>query len=281
MKAEEIRRVVASIRAHLFKNANATAIGMLKSQFKGSGLMFKEHRVYTHGDDVRFIDWKLLAKNQIPYIKTFEEERNIEITVIIDATPSMLAGHKGVSKLQAAVDIACLLYLLAERTGDHIHILIVKDTIVDLPKCSGEEGIVRLIEALENNGIANNKGQIHYDIEGVKRIESNVLYAQLSRCLRRHGQLVFLSDFIDFLDPYHVGRFLRDKRTHCFRLISPLEELSRAPYRLLSTNDGKTLYWQINAKKRVNLPPAFGKRMRPIRLKDRYLETFVREMYRS
>ena len=49
--------------------------------------MFKEHQIYSHGDDVRFIDWKLLAKSQTPYIKTFEEERNVEISIILDATP--------------------------------------------------------------------------------------------------------------------------------------------------------------------------------------------------
>ena len=200
MNTEEVRHIVASIKTHLFKNANAMAIGMLKSHFKGSGLMFKEHRIYSHGDDVRFIDWKLLAKSQVPYIKTFEEERNVEISVILDATPSMLTGYKGVSKLRAAVEMTCLLYLLAERTHDLIHVFIVKDTVVDLPKSSGEEGIVRLIEALEQHAIADASGRIHYDIEGLKRIESGELYRQLSKCLKKHREIVFLSDFIDFLD---------------------------------------------------------------------------------
>jgi uncharacterized protein (DUF58 family) len=73
----EVRRVVGRIQASLFKNSNSTSVGVLKSQFRGTGLQFREHQVYEPGDDVRFIDWKILAKMNTPYIKTFEEERNV------------------------------------------------------------------------------------------------------------------------------------------------------------------------------------------------------------
>ena len=62
------------------------------------GLQFKEHQIYCHGDDVRFIDWKLYARTNTPYIKTFEEERNVEIIIFIDLSLSMLMGHRGIDK---------------------------------------------------------------------------------------------------------------------------------------------------------------------------------------
>ncbi len=62
MNIVEIEKTVAKIQTHLFKNSNSYAIGMLKSHFRGAGIQFKEHQVYCHGDDVRFIDWKLSAK---------------------------------------------------------------------------------------------------------------------------------------------------------------------------------------------------------------------------
>ena len=77
MKINEVRKIVGRLRVNLFKRANSFSIGMLKTQFRGTGLQFKEHQVYSFGDDVRFIDWKILAKTNHPYIKTFEEERNI------------------------------------------------------------------------------------------------------------------------------------------------------------------------------------------------------------
>ena len=85
MNIIEVRKIVGQIKTQLFKQSNSFSIGMLKSHFRGSGLQFKEHRQYTHGDDVRFIDWKILAKTGEPFIKTFEEERNVQIAVVIDA----------------------------------------------------------------------------------------------------------------------------------------------------------------------------------------------------
>lgn len=61
MDTSEVRKIVSNIKGSLFRNANSFSIGMLKSHFKGTGLKFKEHQVYSHGDDVRFIDWKMLA----------------------------------------------------------------------------------------------------------------------------------------------------------------------------------------------------------------------------
>ena len=82
MNISEVRKVVGRLKASLFKRANSHSIGMLKTNVRGTGLQFKEHQVYTHGDDVRFIDWKILAKTSHPYVKTFVEERNLETKLI-------------------------------------------------------------------------------------------------------------------------------------------------------------------------------------------------------
>ena len=100
MNLLEIEKIVSKIQSNLFKNSNSFSVGMLKSHFKGAGLQFKEHQVYNPGDDVRFIDWKLSAKTQNTFVKTFEEERNVEINVVIDVSNSMFVGYKNVSKLR-------------------------------------------------------------------------------------------------------------------------------------------------------------------------------------
>ena len=115
MNIKEVHKAVSKIKASLFKNSNSYSIGMLKSHFRGSGLQFKEHQLYDHGDDIRFIDWKLLAKTGIPYIKTFEEERNVDIVVIIDASMSMFTGFENISKLQASIEICCLLFFYLQE----------------------------------------------------------------------------------------------------------------------------------------------------------------------
>ena len=145
MDIEAVKRTVLRIKTQLFKNSNTYSIGMLKSHFRGSGLQFKEHQIYCAGDDVRFIDWKIVAKTGVPYIKTFDEERNVEIVVMIDASSTMLSGFNGVSKLQASIEICCLLYLLAKETGDFVHAIIVSDGIINIRKLAGYEGVVNLI----------------------------------------------------------------------------------------------------------------------------------------
>ena len=125
---------------------------MLKSHFRGAGLQFKEHQVYNPGDDVRFIDWKLSAKTNTTFIKTFEEERNIEIYSILDLSESLLTGYKNVSKLQAAIEITCLLYLLAEKTKDNIIPVIFTDKAQILPVSSGRAGITLIYFSTRENG---------------------------------------------------------------------------------------------------------------------------------
>ena len=62
MDLKKVNTVVSKLQASIFKNSNSFSIGMLKSHFRGTGLQFKEHQVYNYGDDVRFIDWSILAK---------------------------------------------------------------------------------------------------------------------------------------------------------------------------------------------------------------------------
>ncbi len=280
MNIAEIHKIVGLIKTNLFKNSNSISIGMLKSHFKGSGLMFKEHQIYSHGDDVRFIDWKLLAKSQVPYIKTFEEERNVEISVILDATPTMFMGYKGISKLKAAIDIICLLYLLAKETNDYVCVFIVKEAIINLPKASGEEGVIRFIETLTKNDIINPNGNINCDIEKFTKIPSETIYIYLSKYIKRNSEIVFLSDFIDFFDDYHLQRILKDKRVHCFRLLSPVEELSQGSFRILVNSAQGKYIWQPHSKIRKE-KQNFHKKMKFINVKGRYLEAFVKEMHKS
>ena len=84
MNLVEIEKVVGKLQNQLFKKANHYSVGAFKSHFRGAGLQFREHQIYNPGDDVRFIDWKLSAKSVgKTYVKTFEEDRNVEVVVVI------------------------------------------------------------------------------------------------------------------------------------------------------------------------------------------------------
>ena len=101
------------------------------------------------------------------------------------------------------------------------------------------------------------------------------------RHIKKNSEIVFLSDFIDLLDEYHLQRFLKDQKTHCFRLISPVEELSKGFFRIpVNSAEGKYV-WRPYSKKEKKKDSPFRKNMKFINVKDRYLETFIKEMHKS
>lgn len=280
MNINEVRRAVGKLKATLFKNANSYSIGMLKTNFKGTGLQFKEHQVYTFGDDVRFIDWKILAKTSNPYIKTFNEERNVEIVVVIDASPTMLTGYKGVSKLQASIEICCLLYLLAKETNDQVHTLIVTDEIISVPKKSGDEGITHLISTLEKYEILDEHGHVKLDRLQKEDSSQTAKYIAIMKHLTRKREIVLLSDFNDFIELNALRKILFRSNVHCFQVLSPLDEAAKLPFSLYASSraGGKASLGKYNLSGKKELQSEFGKRMKKIRVEENYLDKFIKEM---
>ena len=224
MDLKEIERVVTKIQGRLFKNSNSYSIGMLKSHFRGSGLQFKEHQIYCHGDDVRFIDWKLYAKNNTPYIKTFEEERDIEIIVFLDLSLTMLIGYKGLSKIKAVVNIACLLSLLAKETNDYVRFVLLGEKEEVLPKANGRKAIVLLVEELRKRNVMKNDGEINLSYRPRNIMSARGVSRAVRRFINQRKEVVFLSDFNDLLDSRDLRNLTTSKKAHFFRIIGPLDK---------------------------------------------------------
>ena len=280
MNINEVRKVVGRLRANLFKRANSHSIGILKTNIKGTGLQFKEHQVYNFGDDIRFIDWKILAKTSHPYVKTFNEERNVEIVVVIDASTTMMTGYNGVSKLQAAIEICCLLYLLAKETSDFVHALIVTDEIINVPKLSGDQGITHLISILEDQKILTHKGKVNYERRFEDNVDKKKKYLSIMKHLSRKREIILLSDFNDFVDADIMKKLLARSNVHCFQLLSPLDEAKTLPYSLHASSGPKASAglgkYDFTGKK--DLVHEYGKRFKRLRVQEKYLENFVKEM---
>ncbi|AUN96629.1 DUF58 domain-containing protein [Bacteriovorax stolpii] len=280
MNINEVRKVVGKLRANLFRRANSHSVGMLKTNIKGTGLQFKEHQVYTFGDDIRFIDWKILAKTSNPYVKTFNEERNVEIVVVIDASSTMMTGFNGVSKLQAAIEICCLLYLLAKETNDFVHALIVTDEVINVPKLSGDQGITHLISTLEEKEILTSKGKINTERYFEENVNSKQKYISIMKHLSRKREIILLSDFNDFVDSEILKKLLVRSNVHCFQLLSPLDEAKTLPYSLHASSgpNARSTVGKYDFSGKKDLNNEFGKRFRRLRVQEKYLENFVKEM---
>lgn len=275
MNLKEIEKVVGSLQTHLFRNSNSFSVGMLKSHFRGAGLQFKEHQVYNPGDDVRFIDWKLSAKTNTTFIKTFEEERNIEIYSVIDLSESLLTGYKNVSKLQAAIEITCLLYLLAEKTKDKIIPVLFTDRIHVFPVSSGRAGITLLVSQLEKIGILKDDGKINLNFEFESIVDEKKKLSYLKSLLARGKEVVYLSDFGNTEDFDSYNKLFYRRNLHCMKLESPLDNLEKLPYLVFGKKKKKSfLSRQFSNNKRNELHGRF----KSINVSDRYLEKFVREM---
>lgn len=275
MDLKEIERVVASIRSNLFKNSNSISVGMLKSHFKGAGLQFKEHQVYQPGDDVRFIDWKLSAKSNNTFVKTFEEERNVEIVVCLDITPSMLIGYKGISKLQSSIEIACLLYLLAEQSKDIVKTIIMFDKATILPSTAGHAGIAMLISTLEKMNILDENGKVNLRLSFEKEIDESKRMGLLKTFVAKGKEIVFLSDFSGISNYETLNKLIYRRNMHCFKVTSPIDEAQKNPFTILSLiKNKKRLVKTFINKNEEKLKGRWKK----INVKDRYLEEFIKEM---
>ncbi len=283
MNLKEVEKAVARIQTQLFKNSNSFAVGMFKSHFKGTGLQFKEHQLYVHGDDVRFIDWKLSAKTRNSYIKTFEEERNVEIVVIVDITMSMFTGYKGISKIQAAVELCCLLYLLAESTGDKVKVIIWGEEEVILPSKKGREGIILLVSTLEQREILNENGKVNIGIDINDQVEEKKKIATIKLLLAKNKEVVLLSDFTGFMEVKSLNRLLYRKNIHCFKLQSPLDLYNRVPFSFLGFHSQNKKFENQYISKEASFIDRRGEerirgRIKDLNVKDRYLEKFIKEM---
>lgn len=281
MDIKAVKKAVGKIKTNLFKNSNSYSIGMLRSHFKGAGLQFKEHQIYVHGDDVRFIDWRVLAKTNTPYIKTFDEERNVEIVVVIDASVTMFSGYQKVSKLQAAIELCCLLYLLAEETGDYVHVMILTDEILYIPKKRGDAGIVSLVSLLEKKDILKEDGKVNIGFTAKRQLQEGEKIAALMKHLSRRREVVLFSDFNDFLEANVLKKLLHRSNVHCFQLTSPLDEADRIPFSVFSrdfpsSNNGHLR--RIKFGRQKGLKNAFGKKFKKLKIHERYLEEFIKEM---
>jgi uncharacterized protein (DUF58 family) len=279
MNLKEIERIVRTIQSHIFRNSNAYSSGMLKSHFRGSGLQFREHQVYVPGDDVRFIDWKLSARTTNVYVKTFEEERNVEIVILVDLSHSLFYGFEGVSKLQAVIEIVALLYILAGQTHDVVRVVVWGEKTHNLPPKKGQEGLTLFISVLEKLGILDQDGKVILKQDRTLNTHSEEMkIAQTKAFLAKRKEVIYLGD-LSLVNKHVVWEKLLDKKNmHCFRIYSPVDKNIAVPFLFKARNplNGKGAISELRGK---GADPLFRKeRYKEIGVQERYLEKFVREM---
>lgn len=273
MDIKEIERIVASVQHAVFRNANSIAAGAMRSRFKGAGLQFRDHQIYTHGDDVRFIDWKVSARSTHIYLKTFEEDRNVEICVFIDLSPSCFYGSAGVTKLQMAFEVCALLYLLAQETHDLVRIVMLQNgNKYELPNKKGREGLILFISWLEKMNLLMPGGKVNLQKQfELKENDPNTVVHELKKQLSRKKEVVYLGDMANVARSKEFHQLSQDAKFHGMRLLSPLDT---EPLKYtFSVALGKTA--GLSKPREIELAL---RRFPMISSDERYLEQFLRRL---
>jgi uncharacterized protein (DUF58 family) len=125
--------------------------GEYHSAFKGKGMAFSEVREYQYGDDIRNIDWNVTARFNHPYIKIYEEERELTVMLIIDVSGSRNFGTQGMLKKNLITEISAVLSFSAIQNNDKVGVIMFSDRIEKfIPPKKGKQHILRIIRELLN-----------------------------------------------------------------------------------------------------------------------------------
>jgi uncharacterized protein (DUF58 family) len=146
MTLEEILKRVRAIEVAQKKKAKDKLMGDYQSAFRGSGMQFKEFRNYVFGDDVRHISWNVSARTQDPVLKTFEEERERALFLIVDVSSSLRRGTWAVEKSYKLAEAAAALALTAFESRDKLGLLLFSDKVERvIPPKKGKSHLMRVI----------------------------------------------------------------------------------------------------------------------------------------
>lgn len=149
MDTKELLKKVRKIEIKTRRLSNHVFGGEYHSTFKGRGMTFSEVRNYQFGDDVRSIDWNVTARYNEPYVKVFEEERELTMMLLVDVSGSELFGSGEQFKKEVITEIAATLAFSATQNNDKIGLLLFTDQMeLFIPPKKGRSHVLRIIREL-------------------------------------------------------------------------------------------------------------------------------------
>ncbi|HQO09502.1 MAG TPA: DUF58 domain-containing protein [Clostridiales bacterium] len=148
-KQKEILKKVRFIDLKTRKAVNELFGGEYHSVFKGRGMNFSQVREYSYGDDIRAIDWNVTARMRKPFVKIFEEERELILMLIVDISASGMFGSVDNLKREISAEIAALLAFSAVKNNDKVGLILFSDKIEKfIPPKKGRSHVFRIIREL-------------------------------------------------------------------------------------------------------------------------------------
>ncbi|NDW17328.1 DUF58 domain-containing protein [Dysgonomonas sp. 216] len=189
METSELLKKVRQIEIKTRGLSQNIFAGEYHSAFKGRGMAFSEVREYQYGDDIRDIDWNVTARYNRPYIKIFEEEREMTVVLLVDVSGSLNFGTTNSMKRDIVTEIAATLAFSAIQNNDKIGVIFFSDKIEKfIPPKKGKKHILYIIRELINFEPENNNTDL------------NIALQYLTNAIKKRCTAFLISDFIDTYD---------------------------------------------------------------------------------
>ena len=161
MDTKDILKKVRKIEIKTRRLSDHIFSGEYHTSFKGRGMTFSEVRQYQFGDDVRAIDWNVTARYNEPYVKVFEEERELTMMLMVDVSGSESFGTQNAFKRDIVTEIAATMAFSATQNNDKIGLILFSDQIeLYIPPKKGKSHVLRIIRELIDFNPKSNKTDI-------------------------------------------------------------------------------------------------------------------------
>ena len=189
MDAKEIIKRVKRIELKSKRKASNLFMGEYHSSFKGRGMIFSEIRPYQYGDDVRNIDWNKTARYSEPYVKVFEEERELTMYLLVDVSNSENFGTRKQIKMETIAELSATLAFSATTYNDKVGLILYSDQIEKfIPPKKGKQHVLRMVREIVSYEPKSKKTDLAATLETFMNLA------------RRKSNVFILSDFIDSSD---------------------------------------------------------------------------------
>ena len=200
MDTQDILKKVRKIEIKTRSLSQNIFAGQYHSAFKGRGMTFAEVREYQYGDDVRDIDWNVTARFHKPFVKVFEEERELTVMLLVDVSGSLDFGTMRQMKRDLATEVAATLAFSAIQNNDKIGVIFFSDRIEKyIPPKKGRKHILYIIREMLDFHPQSQRTDIGQALE------------YFTRVMKRHCAAFVISDFYDRKDYLHPLQIANQK----------------------------------------------------------------------
>jgi uncharacterized protein (DUF58 family) len=249
MLTKELLKQVRQIEIKTKGVVNQVFSGEYHSVFKGRGMEFSEVREYQFGDDIRNIDWNVTARFGHPYIKIFEEERELTVMLLVDLSGSLSFGSIEKTKQQIAAELSAVLAFSAMKNNDKVGLILFSDRIERfVPPRKGRTHVLRIISEV-----------LSFEPKGKEtNIKSALEY--MNNAIKKRSIVFLISDFIDsgyesilkIVGKKHdfIGVVLTDEKENLIPKVGliKMQDAETGEERYIDTSDKDFQIWFLRTK---------------------------------